>query len=87
MVDDRGGGYRPLIACREPIGEVGQGKLIFLAIIQVSPFLKVQVGRDKDAGATKVGLIVTCYACKDPEHCRPKHWPISIVLPHGWVRS
>ena len=76
-----------LVACREPIGEVGHGEIIFFAKTPVSPFLKVEVGRNWNVGATKVELVVPCYAREKAEHGHRKHWSIGSAVPHGWGHS
>ena len=58
VIDERGGGYRTLVARRDPIGEVGQGEIILFAKTQVSSFLKVAVGRNRNADATKIGFVL-----------------------------
>ena len=81
VVDERRGGYGPLIVHRKSIGDVAQGKLVLLAIAQVRPFWKVQVGKDMDAGTLKVGLFVTSYTREKYQNFRGKPRPISSTVP------
>ena len=60
---------------------VGQGEIILFAKTQVSPVLNVKVGRNWNAGNTKVGIGIMCYTRRIAKHGCHKHLSVCCTIP------